>query len=195
LPVKAKNPLEKPGDAIGPRLPRSTAFLLAQVGAHAAAQFAERLSELELLPPHAGVLRAIAGGPGGSQQRLASQLGMLPSRLVPLLDELEARALVERRNHPEDRRLYALHLTEQGEKTMSQIGRLARAHDDAVCASLSASEREQLAALLVRVANEQQLTAGVHPGFARIGEEKPGKLAPQLGSARAPNLRKKRSKR
>jgi DNA-binding MarR family transcriptional regulator len=161
--------MEKHGSR--PAHPRSTAFLLAQVGARAAALFATRLQELELVPAHAGTLRAIAGNAGISQQALASLLGMVPSRLVSLLDELEARALVERRDHPEDRRVYALHLTEKGSRAMAEIGRVARAHDDAVCASLSEKERELLRSLLSRIADEQKLTPGVHPGFAYVGGE------------------------
>lgn len=157
--------------------PRSTAFLLAQVGAKAAVQFAERLRELDLVPPHAGILRAVAMNPGNSQQWLASHLGMVPSRLVPLLDELEGRGLIERRDHAEDRRLYALHLTEKGAATMAEIGRVAKAHDDAVCSALTAAEREELAGLLVRISEAHKLTPGVHPGFARMGEGPPGKPA------------------
>jgi hypothetical protein len=78
---------------------------------------------------------------------------------------------------------------------MADIGRIARAHDDAICASLSARERERLASLLVRVASEQQLTAGVHPGFARIGEEKRGNVALGAGATGAPKLKKQRSKK
>lgn len=151
--------------------PRSTAFLLAQVGARAAALFATRLQELELVPAHAGTLRVIARNAGISQQALASLLGMVPSRLVPLLDELEKRGFVERRDHPEDRRVYALHLTEKGARAMAEIGRVARAHDDAVCASLSEKEREILWSLLSRIADDQKLTPGVHPGFAQVGRE------------------------
>jgi DNA-binding MarR family transcriptional regulator len=161
--------MEKHGSR--PAHPRSTAFLLAQVGARAAALFGARLQELELLPAHAGTLRAIAGNAGISQQALASLLGMVPSRLVPLLDELEKRGLVERRDHPEDRRVYAIHLTERGSRAMAEIGRVARAHDDAVCAALSEKERELLWSLLSRIADEQKLTPGVHPGFAHVGGE------------------------
>lgn len=151
--------------------PRSTAFLLAQVGARAAALFATRLQELELVPAHAGTLRAIAHNAGISQQALASLLGMVPSRLVSLLDELEKRGLVERRDHPEDRRVYAIHQTEKGSRAMADIGRVARAHDDAVCASLSEKERELLWSMLSRIADDQKLTPGVHPGFAQVGSE------------------------
>jgi DNA-binding MarR family transcriptional regulator len=150
--------------------PRSTAFLLAQVGAKAASLFAARLEQLELVPAHAGMLRTIAGNSGISQQALATMLGMVPSRLVALLDELEQRALVERRDQPGDRRTYALFLTEKGGRMMADLGRVARAHDDAVCGSLSASEREQLWSLLSRIADAQELTPGVHPGFARLAE-------------------------
>ena len=98
---------------------------------------------------------------------------MVPSRLVALLDELEALGLVERRDNAEDRRVYALHLTEKGAKAMTDIGRVARAHDDAICAALSGKERASLRSMLSRIADEQKLAAGVHPGFARIGEPSP----------------------
>src|SRR5690242_19798162 len=71
------------------------AFLLAQVGAHAASKFAERLAALDLSPPDAGVLRILASKPAITQQALASHLGVLPSRLVGLVDDLEARGLIE----------------------------------------------------------------------------------------------------
>jgi DNA-binding MarR family transcriptional regulator len=159
-----QNPAKPPG---GPGHPRSNAFLLAQIGAHAAARFAERLSQVELVPAHAGILRAIGMDPGTSQQALALLLGMLPSRLVSLIDELERRGLVERRDNPRDRRLYALQLTDAGKKTMADLRRIATAHDDAICAALGKREREQLGQLLRRVADEQGLTPGVHPGFAQ----------------------------
>jgi DNA-binding MarR family transcriptional regulator len=156
----------------------TTAFLLAQVGAHAASRFASMLGDVELTPPHAGILRAVAAGSGISQQALAALLGMVPSRLVALLDELEAKGLVERRDNAEDRRVYALHLTEKGARMMAELGRIARAHDEAVCAALDVKEREQLAGLLKRIADDQKLTPGVHPGFRRIGD---GKSAPEPG--------------
>jgi DNA-binding MarR family transcriptional regulator len=171
VPMKYRPPVEKRGVGPPSRHPQSTAFLLAQVGAHAAARFASRLRELELIPAHAGILRAVAAGSGISQQALASLLGMVPSRLVSLIDELEALGLLERRDNADDRRVYALHLTDKGAKAMTDIGRVARAHDDAVCAALSEKERVSLRAMLSRIADDQGLTAGVHPGFARLEEQ------------------------
>ncbi len=71
------------------------AFLLSQVGAHAAGRFADRLAPLGLKPPHAGILRALDRADGLSQQALGEGLGTFPSRLVALLDELEGRGMVE----------------------------------------------------------------------------------------------------
>ncbi|WP_437751933.1 MarR family winged helix-turn-helix transcriptional regulator [Sorangium sp. So ce1389] len=149
------------------------AFLLAQVGAHAAAQFAERLAPLKLLPPHAGILRAIGQSNGISQAALSERLGMFPSRLVVLLDALEERGLLERRSSPEDRRSYALHLTRAGQEMVQRIGRVAQEHRQALCAALDDAEQAQLAALLRRIAAEQELTAGVHPGYRKLGKGRP----------------------
>ena len=153
------------------RGPRSTAFLLAQVGAHAAAQFGERLTELHLSRPHAGILRMIGVSPGLSQQELGRRLQILPSRLVTLLDELQERGLIERRPDAGDRRVYALHLTAAGQRMMEQVGRIAREHDAAICGALSQDEKEQLGLLLNRIAEEQGLTPGVHPGYRWLGRK------------------------
>ena len=78
----------------------SAAFLPAQVGAHAASKFAGRLASLKLAPPHAGILRILSATPAITQQTLAATLGMVPSRLVALVDDMEARGLIERRENP-----------------------------------------------------------------------------------------------
>jgi len=89
----------------------NVAFLLSQLGVHAAAQFAERIAELDLTPPQTGLIRLVASEPGLSQQAVAARLGMPASRLVALVDGLDERGVVERRRNPQDRRLHALHLT------------------------------------------------------------------------------------
>src|SRR6201996_8197634 len=64
------------------------AFLLTQLGSHAASQFAERLASLDLTPPDAGILRLLRAAAGLSQQELAARLQIHPSRLVAILDNL-----------------------------------------------------------------------------------------------------------
>ena len=145
------------------------AFLLAQLGAHAASAFAERLLPLGLRPPEAGVLNRLARSPGESQRALADALGMHAPRLVALIDDLEARGLVERGRDPRDRRNYAISLTDAGHQTMRKLSAVAQQHERALTAALHEEERAQLASLLRRIADEQGLAPGVHPGFRRIG--------------------------
>jgi DNA-binding MarR family transcriptional regulator len=146
------------------------AFLLAQLGAHAASRFGERLVALELTPPDAGILRLLRVAAGISQQELSTKLQIHPSRLVAILDNLEKRKLVERKPNANDRRLYSLHLTKNGGEILERIGRVAREHQDALLAALSAEEREHLTGLLHRIADQQGLAHGVHPGYQRLGK-------------------------
>ena len=146
-----------------------TTFLVTQLGSLAATRYAERISSLGLNPAHTGLLRLVATEPGRSQQSLAAELGLLPSKLVALTDELEERGLVERRRNPHDRRLYALHLTPAGEVTMGRIGRAVGEHGQEFLAPLDDDERQTLNRLLGRLAEHHGLRAGVHPGYARMG--------------------------
>ena len=152
-----------------PRIPGpGNAFLLSQLGADAATLFAGLVAELDLTPPTAGLLRAIATRPGQSQQALATMLGTPPSRLVPLVDGLEQRGVIERRRNPEDRRLHALYVTEAGTDLLGRIGEVAKAQEDAMCAALDEAERTVLHDLLTRMAADRGLTPGVHPGYRTL---------------------------
>jgi DNA-binding MarR family transcriptional regulator len=146
----------------------SAAFLLAQIGSHAAGRFAERLAPLDLTPAHAGILRILSKRGPLTQQALAGILGMFASRLVALVDQLESRGFIERRDHPDDRRSYALHLTEKGRLALQSIGRVAREHQKTLLGALTVEEQRQLAQFLQRIADDQGLTRGVHPGYARL---------------------------
>lgn len=153
-----------------PGPPDGVGFLLSQVGGHSSARFAERLGPLGLRPAHAGILRVLDQAGGLSQQALGERLGVFPSRLVGLLDELGRLGLVERRDSPADRRSYALHLTGAGREALDRIGRVACEHQEDLCAALDASERAQLAGFLARIAAQQGLTPGVHPGYRKLGD-------------------------
>lgn len=148
--------------------PLGPAFLLAQIGAHASARFADLLAPMGLSPAHAGLMRMIAVCSGGSQQEVAGRLKMFPSRLVALIDELQERGLVERAPNPGDRRTHALRLTPEGQRTLDTIADIGCAHQDALLAALTPAERDKLSSLLQKVVSEQGLTPGVHPAFARM---------------------------
>lgn len=155
-----------PSDALPVR--GGGAFLLTQLGTQAAHEFAERIAELDLTPPQAGLLRAVALEPGRSQQALAQQLGAPPTRLVALVDGLERRGLLERRRNPDDRRLHAVHLSAAGATFMDDLRRIAGEHENSFLAALTPEEREQLRTLLAQVAADHNLTPGVHPGYQTL---------------------------
>jgi hypothetical protein len=46
-----------------------------------------------------------------------------------------------------------------------EVYRIAAAHEQDVLAALSAEEREHFRELLIRIARQQGLTPGVHPGY------------------------------
>ncbi|WP_051162770.1 MarR family winged helix-turn-helix transcriptional regulator [Nocardia brevicatena] len=142
------------------------AFLLSQIGAFAAARFAQRLEALALQPSDVGILRLIATEAGLSQQALAEKLGVVPSRVVVLIDGLEKKGLVARSRSTRDRRTHELRLTGEGQTVMRQMREIGAAHEGDMTTALSKVEREELARLLGKVAASLGLTPNVHPGYS-----------------------------
>ena len=148
--------------------PTGAAFLLAQLGAHAADRFAERIDVLGITPPHAGILRFVATTPSCNQQALAKRLGVLPSRMVILIDELTEKGLVERKRSTKDRRHSELVLTKRGRQMLEKLSKLAAEHEADLCAGLTVEERNTLAALGRKIVHQQGLTPDVHPGYRKL---------------------------
>jgi DNA-binding MarR family transcriptional regulator len=154
-------------------------FLLAQLGAHSAAAYAKRIQPLGLTPPQVGVLRAIGDLPGRSQQAIADEFGVPPSRMVGFIDDLEARGLVLRGRDDRDRRVHLLQLSPAGEEMLAELATVAVAAEQDLLAALSGTERAELAERLTRIADEQGLTRGVHPGYGRLrGDRDQGPCPP-----------------
>jgi DNA-binding MarR family transcriptional regulator len=149
------------------RSPRSVGFLLSQLGFVTSGRFASALEPVGLLPREWSLLRFVAASEGQSQQALAEQLAIPPSRMVALVDALEERGLLERRPDPEDRRVRALHLTPEGHRALARAAQVAVEVESRLCSVLDETEREQLIDLLQKIQAEQVDRPGVHPGIAR----------------------------
>jgi DNA-binding MarR family transcriptional regulator len=148
--------------------PTGAAFLLAQLGAHAADRFAERIKGLRIRPRHAGILRLIARTPSCNQRALAKRLGVLPSRMVVLIDEMTKMGLAQRKRSMKDRRHSELVLTKRGQRVLEELSHLAMKHEEALLAGLTAKERETFAALGRKIVHHQGLTPDVHPGYRKL---------------------------
>lgn len=141
-------------------------FLLSQLGAHVAAGFANRLQPLGIQPRATAVLLALATADGQSQRELSARLGLHRNVMVSLIDALEADGLVERRTHPEDRRAFAVSLTDRARGLLPDLDRAVRDLEDEVTAPLTADERAALRRALQRLSAAAGLIPGVHPGLA-----------------------------
>ncbi len=102
-------------------------------------------------PGRLGMLVLVESNPGVTQSRLAEAIGLDRSTLVGLIDALEERGLVERRRG-EDRRTNGLWLTRSGRALLVRTKRHVEQHEKRIAARLSRAEREQLLALLAKLA-------------------------------------------
>ncbi|AWZ03980.1 MULTISPECIES: MarR family transcriptional regulator [unclassified Streptomyces] len=130
----------------------STALLLSKLGSAMERRLAVALDAMELRTKHMGALTVLCAHGAISQQALAEKLGVDASAVVAIVDDLERDRLASRERDPQDRRRYAVHVTQAGRETLARASELVVQVDDAVFAGLSSREREQLLALLLRVA-------------------------------------------
>jgi len=106
------------------------------------------------------VLAEVATLDGCSQRALTARLGIPPSRVVVILDGLEQRRLVERRERPGDRRSYALGLTPAGRDLLERARPLVEACDLALTGGLAETDRRDLDRLLRELAANCRSTTG-----------------------------------
>jgi len=113
--------------------------------------FAEAFRALDLTPGQLGALCLIQNNPGLSQSALGAALGVDRSTVVPLIDRLEARALVVRAPSPRDRRSHALQLSPGGLDMLGRAERRVREHEATIAHRLSEIERQTLLELLAKI--------------------------------------------
>jgi DNA-binding MarR family transcriptional regulator len=129
-----------------------TSFLLKRLGFLLKERSLEAYESTGLSPYDHGVLALLDEDPRETQAMIADALGYDRSHLVGVLDDLEARGLIERRRDPADRRRHLVSLTPAGKEAVERLRAVAKQVDDEFFEPLDADERRQLTALLTRVA-------------------------------------------
>src|SRR5437868_14822975 len=86
---------------------------------------AEALGSVGLTPALFALLNVLGAREGTIQQQLSSDMGIDPSAMVKLIDELENAGLAERRRRPGDRRAWEVGITPTGRRTLERARRLA----------------------------------------------------------------------
>jgi DNA-binding MarR family transcriptional regulator len=86
--------------------------------------------------------------------------------MVNLIDTLEEQDLVERKPHPDDRRAFAVTLTDRAREVLPALEEQSHAMEDEVTSALTPDERAALLDMLQRVSTSLGLSPGVHPRLA-----------------------------
>jgi len=111
---------------------------------------AEALSSIGLTPALFALLNVLGAREAGIQQQLSSDMGIDPSAMVKLINELEDAGLAERRRRPHDRRAWEVAITPKGRRTLQRARRLVTQVEDHVLGGLTATDRRQLLSLMRR---------------------------------------------
>jgi MarR family transcriptional regulator, organic hydroperoxide resistance regulator len=88
------------------------------------------------------VLLALRSQPARSQAALAAQIGADKTRLIPVLDDLQQRGLIERHPDPADRRVHLLALTSRGRLTCASTQAEIQRQEDGLLAQLPPGDRD-----------------------------------------------------
>ncbi|GAB2815132.1 MarR family winged helix-turn-helix transcriptional regulator [Lentzea nigeriaca] len=109
---------------------------------------ARRLARGDLRGPHVTVLAFLAEQEAVAQKRISDTVRMVASDLVAVLDDLERRGFALRRRDDQDRRRFAVSITETGRRALRERLEKARAHEEELLAPLTSDERDKLTTLL-----------------------------------------------
>src|SRR3984957_5729860 len=110
------------------------------------------LAPLGLRPRHLVALTVLRDRGGSTQQALAATLEMDGTNIVGLLNDLEAKNLIERRRSPEDRRRHMVDVTDAGAEQLAKVEVALIAVEDEVLGALGKTQRETLYNLLQQAA-------------------------------------------
>jgi MarR family transcriptional regulator, lower aerobic nicotinate degradation pathway regulator len=113
-------------------------------------RIAEGLETIGLTTALFGVLNFLGAREGAIQQEIGAAMGIDPSTMVALIDELESEGLAKRRPSPSDRRAREVVLTARGRQLRERGRRMATQVDDEVLRGLTVAQRRQLEKLLRR---------------------------------------------
>jgi DNA-binding MarR family transcriptional regulator len=135
---------------LGP-LPNLLGYALRRAQVAVFADFIASFAALELRPAQFSALLLIRHNPGCKQSDVAEALGILRPNFVAMMDELDHRGLTQRTTSKDDRRSYAIYLTEAGESLLSQAMLVVAAHEGRLTSALQPGEQEQLLDILTRI--------------------------------------------
>jgi DNA-binding MarR family transcriptional regulator len=130
-------------------------WILARSGLIASEMIKQALAGQGLKPAHAHVLKMLNDQGALSQQAILEAIGVDPSVLVSLLNDLEGEDLAVRRRNPTDRRRHIVELSAKGRKLAGDMQDAIAASEAELFADLTADEIVTLCGLLNRLKGPQ----------------------------------------
>ncbi len=126
-------------------------FLVHDVARQLTTVLDKRLSSYGLTRSHWRAVVYIWRTPGISQTELSEMLDVSRMGVTGLIDRMESRGLVSRKDDPRDRRVKRVYLTESTKALTPIITKLGRENIDDFLAGIETEDRELLVKLLLKV--------------------------------------------
>src|SRR3954454_5508727 len=120
------------------------ALLLHKLGNTVLERTDDPMAAIGLTPRQYSLLAVLDSDEPPSQLALAGLCGLLPAQVVPVLDELEGRSLVERTRSETDRRRSVVRLTDSGRELLQRGDALGSSIMDMLFGDLDPEAREEL---------------------------------------------------
>ncbi len=114
--------------------------------------FFSTFEAFDIRPAQYSILTVIECNPGLKQSEVSEALGVQRTNFVAMVDELQRRGLVLRDPAPDDRRSYALVLTEEGRRLMGELHEVAEQHEQRIADAIGAETRRRMFATLWKIA-------------------------------------------
>ncbi len=116
-----------------------------------AAAFDHRLAPIDLNLNQASLLAFVNDFGESSQTELAEMVGIGRASIGSMIDRLEARGLVSRNPHPNDRRVRLVNITLDGAALVEKFYEIDAGFQKEIRREISREERQHLASLLERL--------------------------------------------
>lgn len=121
--------------------------------------FRRRVSHLQITPDQFTALRVLHEHPSLTQRQLTELMSSDPNTVASLVERMETNGLVQRCDHPTDRRAHHLKLLAKGKKTYTAAREIALELQSTVLTALPEEERDAFLENLAKVADAARVAA------------------------------------
>ena len=141
----------------------SACFQLGIAGAQITRSFSLLIQHTGLTHKQVGLLAVVDTGMASSQREIATQLGVAPSLVVSLVDQLASIGAVRRTRSRTDRRVQVVEITNEGRQLLRLATDAAKKLDVELHKHLSPADLQALDRLLPTLLRASSVAAGNRP--------------------------------